>query len=655
MHIRRRYIVIIILIAYLSQYLNAQQRSAVSYDDKFGDVPEEYLAPISLDLVNVSLDSALSVIMEKGNIKINYSRDRIPIDKIVSVKRENIPLIDILTEVLEEAGAGLVITKGEQIAIVPLRRPQGIIKGIVVEKKSQKPLSYVKVSVDGVNRDVRTEVDGSFGFINLSSGIYNLTASMFGYTEEHIENILVTEDAELDIRFELQKEPVSFNVTSNPGSIKPLLPRKEIDVDEDLMKSIDYIIFPDELKKYRELDDGEKEKYIKTFWIQKDPLFLTPENEALSEHYSRIEYINRVYGDVKKESPGWKKDKGRIYLLYGYPNEIRMGLNGEIWRYNTFQFVFKMDKLSYMTDYIKDTQNYNVDISGEMIENYPAVYKPSFYNKKAGLIYYTASFRGDDNESVLEIYHLFSEKEFTKKWAIKKGIFLFDEEWNEVKKFVGEEMLGMRKIRDSEEKIYYIGKSRIKMLPGEYNLAVEFLEENSSIYCSGRQKITIDSYPVGQLKMSDMVLASNREKKDKSQFEYDIAPNPTKNFFKEQLICVYFEIYNLMLNSENKSRFKVEYEVNVKSVEEQSSVKNIFTSILGLFGGKKEQQAITYSYVYDGSLPDEKIELAVDMNKAKSGWYDLEVTVTDMHADTEISKSTEFGVCDSYVYYIFLK
>ena len=108
-----------------------------------------------------------------------------------------------------------------------------------------------------------------------------------------------------------------------------------------------------------------------------------------------------------------------------------------------------------------------------------------------------------------------------------------------------------------------------------------------------------------------------------------------------------------MLNNENKTKYKIEYEVSKKPEIKKSSIKRILSGVFNLFRNEREKQAITYSYIYDGSLPVEKLELAVDMGDAKLGWYDLVVTIKDLNGGVTTSKSTEFGISDSYVYYVF--
>jgi len=83
-----------------------------------------------------------------------------------------------------------------------------------------------------------------------------------------------------------------------------------------------YIISPTERSVFLKLQtDRERELFIEAFWRQRDPTPGTPENEFKSEHFRRIAYANRVLGrDTSR--PGWKTDRGRIYIILGEPRDI---------------------------------------------------------------------------------------------------------------------------------------------------------------------------------------------------------------------------------------------------------------------------------------------------------------------------------------------
>jgi GWxTD domain-containing protein len=87
-------------------------------------------------------------------------------------------------------------------------------------------------------------------------------------------------------------------------------------LDEDVV----YIISDEERKAFKQLsNDEERDQFIEAFWQRRDPTPDTEENEFKEEHYRRIEYANEHFA---AGLPGWKTDRGRIYIMYGAADEI---------------------------------------------------------------------------------------------------------------------------------------------------------------------------------------------------------------------------------------------------------------------------------------------------------------------------------------------
>ena len=112
-------------------------------------------------------------------------------------------------------------------------------------------------------------------------------------------------------------------------------------VEEDVI----YIITEAERAAFLGLaTDQEREQFIKQFWERRDPTPGTPENEYLGEHYRRIAYTNDHFS-APRGTPGWKTDRGRIYILFGPPDEREEHPNGDagtpspydVWRYRYIQ------------------------------------------------------------------------------------------------------------------------------------------------------------------------------------------------------------------------------------------------------------------------------------------------------------------------------
>jgi GWxTD domain-containing protein len=93
-------------------------------------------------------------------------------------------------------------------------------------------------------------------------------------------------------------------------------------LDEDVR----WIITDEERAAFKQLsNDEERDQFIEAFWQRRDPTPDTIENEFKEEHYRRIAYANEHF---PAGIPGWKTDRGRIYIVYGPADEIESHPSG---------------------------------------------------------------------------------------------------------------------------------------------------------------------------------------------------------------------------------------------------------------------------------------------------------------------------------------
>jgi GWxTD domain-containing protein len=86
-----------------------------------------------------------------------------------------------------------------------------------------------------------------------------------------------------------------------------------------LQEDVRYIITGEERKVFLNLaTDEEREQFIEAFWMRRDPTPDSVENEYKEEHYRRIAYANERFASG---IPGWRTDRGRIYITFGPPDE----------------------------------------------------------------------------------------------------------------------------------------------------------------------------------------------------------------------------------------------------------------------------------------------------------------------------------------------
>ncbi len=128
------------------------------------------------------------------------------------------------------------------------------------------------------------------------------------------------------------KKNSSSSSSSNETVAKPLtekqLKRKQKELERELAgpwkkwlnEDVVYIITDEEKKAFKQLKtDDERQTFVENFWQRRDPTPDTEENEYKDEHYRRIAYANDHYASG---IPGWKTDRGMIYIKYGAPDEI---------------------------------------------------------------------------------------------------------------------------------------------------------------------------------------------------------------------------------------------------------------------------------------------------------------------------------------------
>ncbi len=87
-----------------------------------------------------------------------------------------------------------------------------------------------------------------------------------------------------------------------------------------LDQDVRWIITDQEMQAFKHLsNDEERDQFIENFWLRRNPNPDSPENEYREEHYARIAYANEHFAAGK---PGWKTDRGHIYIAYGKPDSI---------------------------------------------------------------------------------------------------------------------------------------------------------------------------------------------------------------------------------------------------------------------------------------------------------------------------------------------
>ena len=122
------------------------------------------------------------------------------------------------------------------------------------------------------------------------------------------------------------------SATTRETIAKPLSEKERRKREEKLRKELEtpyrkwlnedvvYVIMDEEKASFKRLQtDEEREQFIENFWLRRDPTPDSAENEYKEEHYRRIAYANERFASG---IPGWKADRGRMYIMYGPADEV---------------------------------------------------------------------------------------------------------------------------------------------------------------------------------------------------------------------------------------------------------------------------------------------------------------------------------------------
>jgi GWxTD domain-containing protein len=97
-----------------------------------------------------------------------------------------------------------------------------------------------------------------------------------------------------------------------------------------LNQEVTYIITDQERKAFLSLsNDEERDAFIEAFWQRRNPNPDSLDNEYRDEHYRRIQYANDHFAAGK---PGWKTDRGHIYISFGKPDDIESHPGGGMYQ-----------------------------------------------------------------------------------------------------------------------------------------------------------------------------------------------------------------------------------------------------------------------------------------------------------------------------------
>jgi GWxTD domain-containing protein len=466
-----------------------------------------------------------------------------------------------------------------------------------------------------------------------------------------------------------------------------------------IYNSAKMLIDPTNSGKYDSLSENDFKTKIELYWKANDPLYLTKYNERLLEHYSRVAYANLRFS--YKDTPGWKTDRGEVYIRYGepvsktrlraqYDNTVtelidfsspllssimplspnmqasykgyvntRGYLKTDMWDYGdiTLGFVDESQEGKFQFSRKNNTE-FKGQFFGESTEerikylrrNVPVTYTPNLGRPLFSLIAEIVQFKGANLTDILINYAAPLKKETAssslKESGYKYGMFLFDGEMKELFSAVDSVKNSdkTKLVSVLKDTIYAINSLKISAPPIKCFYSFEAIRNEDNGAARKRDVLSIRKFPEDSLTVSDIILADDVEpatekKAPINRKNLSIYPNPSHAFSNDKPLFIYYEAYNLKMNSEKIYNF--EQKLIVEKIDnEQSGITKAVNSVLGLVGLAKSKDYLSLTSKYQVKEKDAPVYLQIDMTDYIPGDYTLKIAVKDLESGEESSAQT---------------
>ena len=184
----------------------------------------------------------------------------------------------------------------------------------------------------------------------------------------------------------------------------------------------------------------------------------------------------------------------------------------------------------------------------------------------------------------------------------------------------------------------------LDVLPGDYELALQVQRHNTKRLQAYSQKLSVEDYSGGSLKLSDLFVARQVTAAvpgSDPKFvrgKWKISPLPSHVFDAGQHVFVFFEIYNLTQDEFGATRYEVVYEV-YSTDESGTSLSRLTTRVLG-----RSESAVTVRYEQTGTEASVSDYVALDIGETAAGRRRVRMTVKDMNSGQRATKEGLFWV-----------
>lgn len=289
-----------------------------------------------------------------------------------------------------------------------------------------------------------------------------------------------------------------------------------------------------------------------------------------------------------------------------------------------------------------------------MLETIPPARYSFSYNKESLNANISSSvFRENHGFSRVEFYFSFplNQLQFSSgtqipfESLVEKQLTIFNQKFEKI--FQNTETLKLAaNTQEQIDRTIYLNQHNEELPPGIYNIALKLDNVNGNRLAILRAQLFVKDYSGDSLMISDIQISS--QIKENVTNARNLKPNAIQvipyignQINRSRPIYIYFEIYNLAVDQNDRSRFEIRYDLQAISMEQTSAISSAIQFISHLIGKKsKENVGSTFQTEGDGSF--QQIYLSIDFSQFSTGPCKLTVNITDQQVGNTVRHQRRF-------------
>ena len=452
----------------------------------------------------------------------------------------------------------------------------------------------------------------------------------------------------------------------------------------------------DVLTQYEKASEEDQQELRRRFWAERDPDPTTVVNERLVEHYRRVLFARMHFAQAK--SP-WDR-RGDIYIRYGEPDSrqtvrgptsdeasyfptgagrvdsireinrrlrYRYGGNGftESWVYVRYGVeIILADRFGNgIYDYpppvvdIREDRFHPEVVMTELVNRHSEGYRYDYGGEPMEFLFDVVTYRGSDNQTEVEIDFSIPARQLG---------YAHDEIGGAMTSFSSQVVLrdyDLYRVADTALQIGPIERPKVKISkkyaksnvriaslnmttsPGRYRIAVAIRDSISRSIGIYKARLAAWNYDNEALNLSDIKLATDITPGARSgpfvRHGFKIIPNPSLQFKRTKPIHLYYELYNLTKDEDERTAYRTDIEITMKR-KEMNVVFRFFAALGRLIKSEAEEESVLLSFEGAGEVSDPPQYTAVDPTDSTPGDYTFRLTITDLHTGQSVVKAKDF-------------